>query len=41
MDSFASRALKIKKALSTPIKYILEKLSEPEKIPDDENDDET
>ena len=26
IDSFASRALKIKKALSAPIKYVLEKI---------------
>ena len=38
MDSFASRALKIKKALSTPIKFVLEKLSEPEKSLDIENE---
>lgn len=41
MDSFASRALKIKRALSTPIKSVLEMISDPEESSDDENDDET
>jgi len=30
MDSFASRALKIKKAISSPIKYVLEKITKPD-----------
>lgn len=39
MDSFASRALKIKKALSTPVRYVLEKLSETNET--DSSNDET
>lgn len=35
IDSFASRALKINKALSSPIKYVLEKLSDPDKESDE------
>lgn len=30
MDSFASRALKLKKALSSPIKFVLEKITAPD-----------